>query len=75
MAEGIYPGTAENKVQSVEFKEVLGKDISRECSRCSAMGRRENGLFICEACGLQIEEKINTARNSLKRGKAGRIIH
>ena len=61
--------------QSVEFKEVLGKDISRECSRCSAMGRRENGLFICEACGFQIEEKINTARNSLKRGKAGRIIH
>ncbi len=60
--------------QSVELVEVLGKEISRECSVCGAIGRKENGSFICRECGYQTEEKINTARNALKRGQSGKII-
>lgn len=63
--------------QSVELVEVWGKDISRECSCCGAAGKKEDGVFICEACGWQAEEKINTARNARKRGegagKYGRV--
>lgn len=61
--------------QSVEFIEVFGQDISRECSNCGAIGRREKGIFICDACGYQMKEKINTARNTLKRGQAGMVVH
>lgn len=60
---------------SVELVEVLGKDISSECSVCGAIGYKEAGRFICRACGYQDEEKTNTARNALKRGKSGRTVH
>ena len=30
--------------------------------------------FICEACGFEIEEKTNTAKNVLKRGRNGNIV-
>ena len=61
--------------QSVEFAEVIGKDISRECSCCGAMGRKTDGSFICSACGYRTEEKVNTARNVRKRGQTGQIVH
>ena len=61
--------------QSVEFVEVLGRDISRECSVCGKIGQKEKGSFNCKACGYCAEEKINTARNVLKRGQSGRLIH
>ena len=61
--------------QSVELVDVMGKDISRTCSRCGAEGKRENHTFICESCGYTAEEKTNTARNTLNRGMEGRIIH
>ncbi len=54
--------------QSVKLTEVLGKDISRECSSCKAAGIREGGIFRCDACGWQGDEKVNTARNALRRG-------
>ena len=61
--------------------EVLGKDISRECSKCGAITLKkiekkelEATRFICEACGLEIEEKTNTAKNVLKRGRNGNIV-
>lgn len=57
--------------QSVELVEVLGKDISNECSACGAMGTRKDGMFTCGACGYQAEEKTNTAKNALKRGIGG----
>lgn len=60
--------------QSVELVEVLGKDISRECSRCGAIGEKEKGMFQCGACGFSIEEKRNTAANALRRGQEGRIV-
>lgn len=61
--------------QSVEIVEVLGKDISRECSNCGSMGSREAGFFSCANCGYSGEEKTNTARNVLKRGIEGRIVY
>lgn len=60
--------------QSIELLEVLGKDISRECSRCGMEGTKKEGMFVCEACGYREQEKTNTARNVLKRGLEGRIV-
>jgi predicted RNA-binding Zn-ribbon protein involved in translation (DUF1610 family) len=57
------------KEQAVEIVEVLGKDISNECSSCGALGKKEKGGFICPECGYQSEEKTNTARNVKKRGQ------
>lgn len=54
--------------QSVEFVEVFGKNISNQCSCCGAVGLKTDGLFVCQACGCQIQEKQNTARNVKKRG-------
>lgn len=59
----------------VEIIEVLGKDISKECSRCGEIGRRIDGIFQCDACGFSVEEKTNTAMNVLKRGMEGRVIY
>lgn len=61
--------------QSVEIIEVLGKDISRECSRCGEMGDKKDGVFLCRSCGFQTEEKTNTAGNVLKRGMNGKVIN
>lgn len=63
------------KEQSVELVEVLGKDISNECSVCGAAGKKSEGSFYCSKCGFQSEEKTNTARNVKKRGQAGKIIY
>lgn len=60
------------KEQSIEFREVFGKDTGRMCSECGAIGRKEEGTFFCAACGYQAEEKTNTAKNVLKRGLAGK---
>ncbi len=54
--------------RSVELVEVFGKDISRECSCCGALGSKAGGAFSCAACGQSMDEKTNTARNALKRG-------
>lgn len=63
------------KEQSVEIVEVLGKNISNECSKCGAMGKKEDGRFICSACGYEAEEKTNTARNVKKRGQGDGVLH
>lgn len=69
------------KENAIELVEVLGKDISRECSQCGAVTLKkiekketEATQFICEACGFEIEEKTNTAKNVLKRGRNGNIV-
>lgn len=56
------------KEQSVDMVEVFGKGISNTCSQCGEMGSRKNGIFLCGSCGWQAEEKVNTAKNVLKRG-------
>lgn len=60
--------------QSIELVEVLGKDISNECSQCGAMGSRSEGDFLCPQCGYETKEKINTARNVKKRGQGEGIL-
>lgn len=60
--------------KSVELVEVLGKGISSECSECGASGRKENGIFFCSTCGYREAEKVNAAKNTLRRGLEGRII-
>lgn len=55
--------------QSIELVEVFGKDISSRCSRCGAAGRKADGLFTCQACGAELPERENTAKNVLKRGQ------
>lgn len=59
--------------QSIELVEVLGRDISRECSRCGYISTdraaKTDGSFHCPSCGCEEEEKTNTARNAKKRGQ------
>ena len=55
--------------QSVELIEVFGKDISKECSQCGAIGSKQNGIFTCLLCGNRMDEKTNTACNAKKRGE------
>ena len=60
--------------ESVELIEVLGKDISRECSDCGEIGEKKEGMYYCPRCGNGVEEKTNTARNVLRRGLSGKIV-
>lgn len=72
--------------QSVEVIEVLGRGISSECSHCGMPGickknipqksiPEKERIFTCPACGETLEEKTNTARNVLRRGEEGKIVH
>ncbi len=66
--------TQKCREQSVELVEVLGKGVSTACSRCGEAGKKEDGQFVCPACGYRAEEKINTARNVKKRGQGDGAI-
>lgn len=61
--------------QSIELIEVLGKDISRQCSSCGEIGEQKGALFTCEHCGYTTDKKVNTAKNILKRGLEGKIVN
>lgn len=61
--------TQKCREQSIELIEVFGKDISNECSRCSAVGQKGKDLFVCRLCGAQLPERENAAKNVLKRGR------
>ncbi len=63
------------KEHDVELIEVMGKDISNECSSCGRIGRKNNNRFLCEACGYEAEEKKNTARNVKKRGEGAGVVY
>lgn len=67
--------TQKCKEQSVEIVEVLGKNISNECSQCGVIGKKENGMFICPSCGSCMEDKMNTARNVKKRGQGDGALY
>lgn len=58
----------------VEIVNVLGKDISNVCSSCGGIGSRKDGVFRCQSCGEELEEKVNTARNVLERGISGKVL-
>lgn len=59
--------------QAVDLVEVFGKDISRQCSRCGAVGIKEKDLFFCETCGARMSDKENAAKNALQRGQELRV--
>lgn len=63
------------KERSIEIVEVLGKNISIECSNCGAIGTKADGQFWCSRCGFREEEKTNTARNIKKRGQGEGVLH
>lgn len=60
--------------QSVEITEVFAKNISNECSRCGAPGKKKDGMFICDTCGYQAENKQNAAQNAKRRGMDNRSL-
>lgn len=60
--------TQKCKEHSVKLIEVRGKDISNECCSCGNTGEKKEGVFRCPVCGCQMGEKINTAKNAIKRG-------
>ena len=60
---------------SIKLVDVIGKDISYECSRCGGTGYKARYQFVCTSCGSVIDEKTNTARNTLKRGREGKVLH
>lgn len=53
----------------VQVVEVFGKDISNLCSSCGERGTKKDGVFSCDVCGMQMDEKQNTARNAKHRGQ------
>ena len=55
--------------QAVKLIEVMGKDISRECSACGSIGEKKDGIFFCPSCGYEADQKQNTAQNAKKRGE------
>ncbi len=55
--------------RSIELVEVFGKGISTQCSRCGADGVKEDGVFRCSACKMELPERQNTAGNVLRRGQ------
>jgi transposase len=60
---------------NIKLVEVYAKNISNECSKCSAhgnisIGKRKDGKFICSVCGNIIDEKTNAALNALNRGRS-----
>ena len=55
--------------QAVELVEVLGKDISRACSACGNIGKKNEGIFSCPYCGYEADQKQNSAQNAKKRGE------
>ena len=60
--------------QSVEVVEVLGRGVGTECSRCGGTGSVKDGMYRCDSCGYETDEKANSAANALKRANAGLII-
>lgn len=56
--------------RSIELVEVFGKGISIQCNRCGVDGVKENDVFRCPSCGIEMPERQNTAKNVLKRGCA-----
>lgn len=53
---------------NITIVEIIGKGLTSQCSSCGNEGTKAEGLFCCQACGLKVPEKENTAKNVLKRG-------
>jgi len=69
------------KENSIQLVEVMGREISTECSVCGAAGSVQigrggysKGKFCCENCGYEADKKENAARNALRRGREGQQL-
>lgn len=62
------------KENAIEIIEVIGKDISTQCSECGQPGSYTKDIFHCSHCGYENDKKINAAKNALKRGQSGEQI-
>lgn len=60
---------------AIEIVEVIGKDISRQCSECGQLGEYTGDIFYCGSCGCKIDKKINAARNVKRRGMEGETVN
>lgn len=60
---------AKCETHSILVEEVMGKGISCYCSSCQKAGVKKEHQFLCPECGLVLDEKVNTARNVLLRGR------
>lgn len=58
--------------RSIELVEVFAKGISTQCSSCGAAGVKEDGVFRCASCKMELPERQNTAGNVLKSGRTSR---
>lgn len=54
--------------RAIQLEEIFAKGISSECSVCGKTGKRENGTFYCDFCRESMPERMNAARNALRRG-------
>lgn len=61
--------TQKCRERSIALINVWGKDISNACSQCGAIGKKTKDVFICNACGANLPERENTAKNVLQRGQ------
>ncbi len=59
----------------IRVTEVIGKEISTDCSVCGQKGYIEGERFKCLACDFEENKKINAARNALNRGKTGKQLN
>lgn len=59
----------------IQIVEVIGRGIGRECSACGQTGYTDGEKFKCFACGLEINKKVNSARNALNRGRNGKQLN
>lgn len=62
------------KENAVEVIEVIGKDISIQCSECGQSGGYIKDIFRCSHCGYEDDKKVNAAKNAIKRGVSGEQI-
>ena len=63
------------KENSIDIVEVIGKEISTECSHCGGKGNYCKDNFKCSICGYEEDKKCNAAQNAIIRGKTGRRLN
>lgn len=59
----------------IRIIEVIGKEISTECSACGQKGIVKGESFRCPFCGFEENKKVNGARNAINRGKSGKQLN
>ena len=56
-------------INGILLKEVRGTGIANECYLCGAKGISKEGVFTCTGCGNTENNKINTAKVAINRGR------